>query len=87
MTPTDKAIAQLPNHLRAYVVKQNYDQYTPRDHAVWRHILTRLQKRLKESAHPDYIEGLARTGISTNRIPSLDEMNLCLADIGWTAVA
>ena len=87
MTPTDKAISQLPAHLRAYVVKQNYDQYTPRDHAVWRHILTRLQKHLKRSAHPDYIEGLSRTGISINRIPSLDEMNLCLADIGWTAVA
>ncbi|MFM8234137.1 MAG: aromatic amino acid hydroxylase [Holophagaceae bacterium] len=87
MTPTEKAISQLPDHLRPYVVRQDYSQYTPRDHAVWRHILTRLQKTLKKSAHPDYLDGLLRTGISVNRIPSLDEMNLCLKEIGWTAVA
>ena len=42
MTPTERAITALPPHLRRYVVPQDYGAYTPRDHAVWRHILRRL---------------------------------------------
>lgn len=28
-------IASLPVHLRQFVKVQDYNQYTPRDHAVW----------------------------------------------------
>ncbi len=87
MTPTERAIAKLPSHLRRFVVAQDYDAYTPRDHAVWRHILRRLTGHLKDKAHPVYLEGLAATGIGLERIPSLDEMNEKLAALGWCAVA
>lgn len=87
MTPTERAIAQLPPHLRRYVVTQDYDGYTPRDQAVWRHILHRLTGLLKDRAHESYLRGLAATGIGTERIPSLDEMNAKLAALGWSAVA
>jgi phenylalanine-4-hydroxylase len=43
MTPTEKTLARLPAHLRRYVVGQEYEAYTPRDQAVWRHILRRLR--------------------------------------------
>ena len=43
MTPTERAIARLPAHLRRYVVTQDYAAYTPRNQAVWRHILRRLR--------------------------------------------
>ena len=33
-SPTERAIANLPRHLRRYVVAQDYDAYTPREHAV-----------------------------------------------------
>jgi phenylalanine-4-hydroxylase len=84
---TAQAIARLPPHLRRFVVTQDYDAYTPRDHAVWRHILRRLAQHLGTRAHPDYLEGLRATGIGTERIPSLDEMNHKLGDLGWSAVA
>ncbi|KFE69162.1 aromatic amino acid hydroxylase [Hyalangium minutum] len=86
MTPTEKTLARLPAHLRRYVVGQDYASYTPRDQAVWRHILGRLRSHLSDKAHPVYLEGLEATGIGVERIPSLDEMNERLAQLGWAAV-
>jgi phenylalanine-4-hydroxylase len=85
-TRTQRAIDRLPAHLRRYVVDQDHGAYTPRDHAVWRHILRQLAARLKDTAHPAYLSGLAATGISLERIPSLDEMNEKLEALGWSAV-
>ena len=79
-------IESLPAHLRPFVKEQNYDDYTARDQAVWRFIMNSLTRQLKDSAHPVYLEGLARTGIALDHIPSIDEMNACLARLGWRAV-
>ncbi len=87
MTATERAIAGLPPHLRRYVVAQDYAAYTPRDQAVWRHILRRLTRQLEGKAHESYLRGLAATGITVERIPSLDEMNEKLGAVGWKAVA
>src|SRR6185436_863602 len=62
-TPTERAIRRLPTHLLRYVVSQAYDAYTPRDQAVWRHIMGRLSRHLVDKAHPAYLEGLDATGI------------------------
>ena len=85
-SPTERAIANLPRHLRRYVVAQDYDAYTPREHAVWRHILRRLAAHLSDKAHASYLAGLAATGIGLDVIPSLDAMNEKLATIGWSCV-
>jgi phenylalanine-4-hydroxylase len=87
MTPTERAIAALPPHLRRFVVTQDYAAYTPRDHAVWRHVLRRLTAHLRDRAHPRYLAGLEATGIEVERIPAIDEMNVKLARVGWAAVA
>lgn len=87
MTSTEKAIDRLPAHLQRFVVTQDYGAYTPRDQAVWRHILHRLTRQLKDTAHESYLKGLEATGIGIEQIPSLDEMNEKLARIGWSAVA
>jgi phenylalanine-4-hydroxylase len=85
-SPAERARALLPAHLRRYAVDQEYASYTPRDHAVWRHILRRLVRHLADRAHPAYLRGLAATGIGTERIPSMDEMNERLGELGWSAV-
>ena len=85
-TPSRPPLA-LPSHLQRYVVSQDYEAYTPRDQAVWRHILRQLTTRLEGRAHPSYLAGLAQAGISVERIPRLEEMNVRLAGIGWRAVA
>ena len=87
MSSTERAIAKLPPHLRRYVVSQDYDAYTPRDQAVWRHIMRRLTAHLKDKAHESYLHGLEDAGIGVERIPSLDEMNDRLEKAGWSAVA
>ena len=87
MTPTERAIQALPKHLRRFVVPQDCGAYTPRDHAVWRHILGRLTGHLEDKAVESYLRGLEATGIGLERIPSLDEMNLRLSRLGWSAVS
>jgi phenylalanine-4-hydroxylase len=76
----------LPSHLRRYVVPQHYEAYTPRDQAVWRHILRRLKGHLESRAHPVYLQGLARTGIDVESIPRLEAMNEKLGALGWRCV-
>ena len=87
MAAPDRTVPELPVHLRRYAVEQDYGAYTPRDQAVWRHILRRLTAHLEGRAHPSYLAGLAQAGISVERIPSLAEMNDRLAGLGWRAVA
>ncbi len=77
----------IPPHLRQYVVTQDYDQYDEIDQAVWRFVLLQTYDRLCASAHPAYAQGLAQTGISVERIPRIAEMDDCLAEFGWGAVA
>jgi phenylalanine-4-hydroxylase len=76
----------VPAHLRRFVVEQDYAQYSAVDQAVWRFVLLQTYSRLVETAHPAYREGLAATGISVDRIPSIAEMNDKLSRFGWGAV-
>lgn len=80
-------IDRLPKHLKQFIKPQNYDDYTPKDQAVWRYVLRRLVSYLTEVAHESYLEGLKKTGISIDEIPSMYGMNRILKDIGWAAVA
>lgn len=77
----------IPEHLQWFVVEQHPELYTAMDHAVWRFIMTIARQSLQKSAHPQYIEGLAKTGISLEAIPLISTMNDCLAQFGWQAVA
>ncbi|MFV8816515.1 aromatic amino acid hydroxylase [Haliea sp. E17] len=79
-------IASLPVHLRPFVTVQQPEHYSPRDHALWRFIMRHLTRQLDQSAHPVYREGLARTGISLDQIPSIDAMNAQLEPLGWRAL-
>lgn len=75
----------LPPHLRKYIVQQNYDRYTPIDQAVWRYILRQLKAFLSIHAHDCYIDGLEKSGIDVERIPSIDEISKKIQQFGWRA--
>lgn len=79
-------IDQIPKHLHSYIVDQNYEDYTAEDHAVWRYIMRVNRYFLKDTAHESYLEGLEKTGIDTEKIPNIYQMNKALAKIGWKAV-
>ena len=79
-------IAALPKYLKQFIVDQNYQSYTPQDHAIWRYVMRQNINFLKDHAHQAYLEGLSRTGIGIDKIPSIEEMNDILGKIGWAAV-
>ena len=78
---------KLPAHLRQFIKPQNYDEYSPINQAVWRYVMRKNVDYLSKVAHESYLDGLAKTGISINHIPSMYGMNRILKDIGWAAVA
>jgi phenylalanine-4-hydroxylase len=84
---SNEVLDRLPNHLRSLIIDQPYADYTPRDHAVWRYVLRQNTRFLPGVAHPSYLSGLERTGISIDRIPNMYGMNRILSEIGWAAVA
>lgn len=84
--PSASTRERVPAHLRRFVVEQDYGQYDEIDQAVWRFVLLQMYGRLKRSAHPAYAEGLGQTGISVERIPSIQQMDECLGRFGWGAV-
>lgn len=75
----------IPLHLKPYIITQETSAYTPEDHAVWRFTLRQLTAFLKTHAHPFYLEGLRKTGITVEKIPSISNINQALQKIGWQA--
>ena len=80
-------IDRLPPHLKQFIKPQNYESYTAQDQAVWRHVMKRNVEYLSKVAHGSYLDGLKKTGISIEKIPSMYGMNRILKEIGWAAVA
>ncbi len=77
---------RIPQHLKKYIVEQNYDRYTPVDQAVWRYCLRQLRHFLSQHGHESYSEGLKKTGISVESIPHISEMSAKLEKFGWRAL-
>ncbi len=84
---TNEVIERLPPHLHQYIKPQNYAHYSAIDQAVWRYVMQKNMAFLSTYAHPTYINGLAKVGISKDQIPNMYGMNRILKDIGWAAVA
>jgi phenylalanine-4-hydroxylase len=80
------AILALPEHLKDFIIDQKYERYTARNQAVWRYVMLRNLNYLSKVAHKSYLEGLRKTGIGIDEIPSLEKMNEILEQIGWGAV-
>ena len=79
-------VANLPAHLRQFVVKQDYDNYTSIDHAVWRYVMRKNLAFLSKVADISYLQGLDKTGITIDSIPNIEDMNTILGKIGWGCV-
>lgn len=82
----NEQVKRLPEHLRKYIVDQEYDHYTPVDHALWRYVMRQNYSFLKNAAYYPYIPGLKKAGLTIEKIPALQEINDALAEIEWGAV-
>lgn len=83
---TSSTQQRLPAHLHRYVVDQDYGRYTPEDQAVWRFIMRQLKDFLSTHAHECYLDGLKKTGITVDQIPSIESIDRHLEKFGWGAV-
>ena len=81
-----KVKESIPSHLCQYIVDQYQTQYSSEDQAVWRYVLRQLKNYLQHHADDCYLEGLEKTGITVNEIPSIDEICIRLQEFGWSAV-
>ncbi|MCA0933173.1 aromatic amino acid hydroxylase [Lutimonas saemankumensis] len=84
---SNRVLDKLPNHLRDFIVKQPYDEYTAQNQAVWRYVMRKNMDYLSLAAHESYIPGLKMAGISIEEIPRMEGMNRILKEIGWAAVS
>lgn len=84
---SNSVLEKLPYHLRDFILKQPYDEYTAQNQAVWRFVMRKNMDYLKKVAHESYIPGLAMAGISVDEIPRMEGMNRILKEIGWAAVS
>jgi phenylalanine-4-hydroxylase len=80
-------LERLPKHLKQFIKPQDYSDYTPINQAVWRYVMRKNVNYLSKVAHSSYLEGLKKTGIEVDHIPSMYGMNRILSEIGWAAVA
>jgi phenylalanine-4-hydroxylase len=80
-------IERLPKHLKQFIKPQDYNEYTPINQAVWRYVMRKNVDYLSRVAHSSYLDGLKKTGIEVDSIPSMYGMNRILQEIGWAAVA
>lgn len=80
-------IDRLPQHLKQFIIPQNYEDYTPINQAVWRYVMRKNVDYLSKVAHESYLDGLKKTGLEIDSIPNMYGMNRILKEIGWAAVA
>ena len=76
----------IPNHLKQYVVNQDYEKYSYIDQATWRFIMKISTDFFKRNADEIYFEGLKKTGITLNKIPRIESIDQKLSNFGWRAV-
>ncbi|MGQ7946642.1 aromatic amino acid hydroxylase [Flavobacterium sp. WC2509] len=84
---TNPLLDRLPKHLKQFIKPQDYSDYTPINQAVWRYVMRKNVNYLSKVAHGSYLDGLKKTGIEVDNIPSMYGMNRILTEIGWAAVA
>lgn len=84
--PPSTTHRRIPEYLQPFIVQQDASRYTAVDQAVWRFVLLMLHERLARTAHASYVRGLARSAISTEHVPLIEEIDRGLSSLGWGAV-
>jgi phenylalanine-4-hydroxylase len=85
-SPQSAVTERIPEYLKPYIVEQDPSLYTAIDHASWRFIMKLSQAYFAKHAHRKYLDGLRETGVSTDHIPLITEMDEKLRKFGWRCV-
>jgi len=69
-----------------YLIKQEYEAYTPEQHAVWSELVRRRIPQVEEYACREYLEGIDIIGLRRDAIPNLAAISARLEPrTGWNA--
>ena len=77
----------IPQHLKKYIVPQNYRKYTSEDQVIWRYLMKRIADLQSRYGHAGCVEGMKKAGITFHQIPKISEMDRKLQRFGWRAVS
>jgi len=58
---SNQIINNLPNHLKSFIVDQEYARYSAQNHSVWRAVMKQNRTYLKKVAHSSYLKGLKKS--------------------------
>lgn len=71
-----------------WTIPQDWDRYTPAEHALWDHLFERQAKMLPERVVPEFMDGLAVLRMTRPGIPNFEELSERLMKAtGWQIVA
>jgi phenylalanine-4-hydroxylase len=69
-----------------FLIQQDWQAYTPEQHAVWAELVRRRMPQLQEHACEEYLDGFHQIGLREDAIPNLAEVNKRLGPrTGWNA--
>jgi phenylalanine-4-hydroxylase len=77
-------VAPKDNH----VIPQQWEHYTPAEHATWRYLYERQSKMLQARACDAFLQGLRALDLGESGIPNFERLSEALYKLtGWTVVA
>ncbi|HMF64084.1 MAG TPA: hypothetical protein VK608_08365, partial [Edaphobacter sp.] len=54
-----------------FLIEQDWNAYTPEQHAVWAELVSRRMPQLREHACQEYLDGFEQIGLREDRLPDL----------------
>lgn len=67
-----------------FLIEQDWDAYTPEQHAIWRELVERRLPQLQRHASAAYLDGYQKIGLKPEALPNLREVSRRLAPLtGW----
>ena len=69
-----------------YLIEQDWNAYTPEQHAVWRELVSRRIPQLRQHACAEYLDGFEQIGLQADLLPNLKSVSSRLAPrTGWSS--
>jgi len=71
-----------------FLIRQEYEKYTPEQHAVWKELVLRRLPQVGEYACKEYLEGMEIIGLDPDRLPHFNRISDQLKPrTGWSTTA
>jgi phenylalanine-4-hydroxylase len=69
-----------------YLIEQDWNAYTPEQHAVWQELVERRMPQLREHACAEYLDGFEQIGLRADLLPNLRAVSSKLTPrTGWAS--